>query len=197
MVFSFKNMNAKNNIVIISGPSGAGEDSVIQGLEKLFPTERVITTTTRPMRVGESEGKPYHFISKEIFQKKIAAGEFFEYAEEDNHQLYGVTLEEIHRAQNVPKMVLWKMDYKGVITIKKLLPEVLCILVTAPLEVLEQRIRQRDVVTEEFVRDRMEYAKGWFKNRMIFDYEVENIQGKLDETVAQVANYIRQHSLLP
>ena len=189
-------MDAKNNIVIISGPSGAGEDSVIQGLEKLFSTERVITTTTRPMRIGESEGKPYHFISKEAFQKKIANGDFFEYAEEDNHQLYGVTLEEIYRVQNLPKIVLWKMDYKGVITIKKMLPSVLSILITAPLEVLEQRIRQRDMVTEEFVRGRMKYAKGWFKNRVIFDFEVENIQGKLHETVAQVANYIRKQGLL-
>ncbi|PIR95197.1 guanylate kinase, partial [Candidatus Falkowbacteria bacterium CG10_big_fil_rev_8_21_14_0_10_37_6] len=51
-------------IFIISGPSGAGEDSVIDGLKKLLPIERVITTTTRAMRKNESQGNPYYFISQ-------------------------------------------------------------------------------------------------------------------------------------
>jgi guanylate kinase len=182
----------KKHIVIISGPSGAGEDSIIHGLERMVSVEKVVTTTSRPMRPGESEGHPYHFISRELFLEKIAADEFFEYAEEDNHHLYGVTRGEVERIKQSTQLVVWKMDYQGVMTMKKLLPEAISILILAPLEVLAQRIRQRDQVTEAFVQGRLAHARGWFEHRDIFDYEVENVQGKLDETIAQVAEIIRK-----
>lgn len=182
------------NIFIISGPSGAGEDSIISALERLFPTERVVTITTRPMRTGESEGHPYRFLSREAFQEKIRAGEFFEYAEEDNRQLYGTTHAEIERIKNVEKVVLWKMDYQGVITMKKLLPEAVSVLIMAPLDILETRIRRRENVTDDFVRGRLKHAQGWFDNRNIFDYEIENEQGRLDEAIQKVAAIIKEHA---
>ena len=58
-------METHNNIVIISGPSGAGEDSIIDALSERLPIERIVTTTTRSKRTGETEGHPYYFISKD------------------------------------------------------------------------------------------------------------------------------------
>ena len=76
------------NIFIISGPSGAGEDSIIDGLAELLPIERTITTVTRAPRTGEHDGHPYYFVSLEIFRRKIASGEMVEYAQQYNGNFY-------------------------------------------------------------------------------------------------------------
>lgn len=182
------------SLFIISGPSGAGEDSIINALREAFPVERVITTTTRSMRVGESQGDPYYFVSREEFVKGIEGKKFFEYAEQYNGNLYGVTFEEIERVKNSGKIGTWKLDYKGVEAVKKLMPEVPAILITAPFEVLEARIRRRDQVTDEFVAERMAYSREWMANHTeIYDYRVENEQGKLAEAVARVREIIESY----
>jgi len=179
------------NIFIISGPSGAGEDSIIDALPKYFPTERIITTTTRKMRLGESQGNPYYFITKDEFQDKIDRRGFVEFAQEYNDNFYGVTHEEIDRVAKSKKIGIWKIEYKGVITAKKLFPEIVAIFINAPLDILESRIRRRDNVTDEFIKERLDYTKEWLKHRHIYDYEIINEEGKLDKAIEDVANIIR------
>jgi len=187
--------SAKNNIFIISGPSGAGEDSIIEGLRKYFPIERVITTTTRPMRPGESQGNSYYFLSKEEFIKRRDNGDFVEWAEQYNRNLYGVIKEEIERIKNSGKVGIWKIDRKGVITARKLFPEIPAIFITvSDLKVLENRIRRRGGISEEYIKERMEYTKEWMKHKDIYDYEVFNEEGKLDEAIQKVAEIIKQHA---
>lgn len=183
----------KSKIFIISGPSGAGEDSIIKKLEKLFSIEKVITTTTREMRPGEAQGKPYYFVPKEEFLAGIKEDKFFEYAEEDRGNFYGVTRQEVARAMAANKVVIWKMDYKGVLTIKKLLPDAKAILIDVPLGVIEKRIKRRDIATEEYVKTRLDYAKGWYENRDKFDFAIKNEDGKLNEAVEAVAAIIREN----
>ena len=181
---------SKNKLFIISGPSGAGEDSVIEGLRKFLPIERVITTTTRKKRSDVFAEDPYYFISKEEFKKGVAGNIFFEYAQEYNNQFYGVTNKEIQRVIESGKIGIWKIEYKGVITIKKIMPEIVAILITTPsLEVMKQRLLKRGE-SEEFVRQRMDYTKEWLKHKDIYDYEVVNYEGKLDETVEEVKEII-------
>ncbi len=183
-------MPTKNKLFIISGPSGAGEDSVIDGLKKFLPVERVITTTTRKKRSDVFTEDPYYFISKKEFEKGIFGNKFFEYAQEYNNQFYGVTNEEIQRVIESGKIGIWKIEYKGVMTMKKIMPEVTAILITTPsLEVMKQRLLKRGE-TEEFVRQRMDYTKEWLKHKDIYDYEVVNYEGKLDETVEEVKGII-------
>ena len=183
-------------LFIISGPSGAGEDSVIAGLKKIMPIERVITTTTRSPRPGESNGDPYYFVSSTEFQAGIEQKKFFEYAQEYNNNYYGVTFEEIERVKNSGRISIWKIEYKGVITAKKLLPDITAILINAPLKILEQRIRRRDRVTEEFIAERMRYTEEWLKYKDIYDYEVINEEGKLAEAIQKVAEIIKQSAFL-
>lgn len=182
------------NIFIISGPSGAGEDSVINGLEKILPIERVITTTTRQPRAGDSEGHPYYFISRDTFEQKISSGSFLEYAEEYNNQFYGVTKEELERVAQSKKIGIWKIEYKGVMTAKRLFPKIVAILITAPIEVLEDRIRKRDNPSEASLQERLTYTKEWLKHTDIYDYIVENEQDKLEQTIEQVYHIIKKHS---
>lgn len=184
----------KNNIYIISGPSGSGQDSVVEGLKKYFSIERVITTTTRSPRFDESQGHPYYFISAEEFKDKIEKNAFIEYAQEYNNNFYGVTDTELKRVMNSKHIGIWRIEYKGVITAKKLYPEIIAILLTAPLEVLEDRIRKRDNPDEKLLKERMDYTREWLQNhRDIYDYEVENEQGKLAETIEKIANIINNH----
>ena len=183
-------MKTKNNLFIISGPSGAGEDSIIEGLKKILPIERVITTTTREKRSNIFAKDPYYFISKEEFKKGIAENRFFEYAREYNNQFYGVTKKEIERVINCDKIGIWKIEYKGVMTMKKMMPEIIAILITTEsLEVLKQRILSRGA-SEKFVEERMIYTKEWLKHKDIYDYEVVNYEGKLNEAVEEVRGII-------
>ncbi|MBU4257146.1 guanylate kinase [Patescibacteria group bacterium] len=182
-----------SNIFIISGPSGSGQDSVIEGLRKILPIERVITTTTRPMRPGESQKNPYYFIGKTEFKKAIKENKFFEHAEEYNGHYYGVARREINRAKRSKKINIWKMEYKGVITAKKLIPGITAILIYAPLKNLEKRIRQRGKnVSEKFIKERMDYTKQFLKHKNIYDYKVINKEGELNKAVNDVAKIIKK-----
>lgn len=180
----------KTNLIIISGPSGSGEDSIIEGLKEFFSLERVITTTTRQMRQHESEGKPYYFISKEEFADRIDKDDFFEYARHYNNHFYGVTFAEIERVKNSGKIGIWKIDYKGVIKAKELMPEVPAIFINSPLEVLRERIMKRDGVSGKYVDDRMKYTKEWLKHTDIYDYTIDNEQGKLDKSIQEAKRII-------
>ena len=166
---------------------------MIEGLAKLMPIERVVTTTTRDMRKGESEGNPYHFISREAFQEGLANDDFFEHAKQDRENYYGVTHKEIERVRSSKRIGIWKVDYKGVFNAKHVLApeESTAILISAPISVIEQRLRSRDSEhSEAFIQERLAYAQGWFDHRDIFDHEIENVQGKLDQTIATVARII-------
>lgn len=184
-----------SNIFIISGPSGVGEDSVIEGLRKFFQLERVKTTTTRAMRKGESEGNPYYFISRDEFQERITNDEMAEYAQEYNNNFYGVTKEELNRVEKSGKIGIWKIEYKGVITAKKKFPAIKSIYIAAPsLDTLKKRILKRDPnVSEEYLRERMEYTKEWMKHEDIYDYKVINEENRLDETIDRVAEIIKSN----
>jgi guanylate kinase len=180
------------NIFIISGPSGAGEDSVMERLVEEMQVNRIVNITTRKMRSDEKPGKPYYFISKEEFKKKIDNDEMAEWALEYNDNYYGVTKEELQRVDNLEGIGIWKMEYKGVMTASKKFPEVPSILLMAEsLEELERRIRGQRSVTEEYIKERMDYTKEWMKHVDMYDHTVINRRGKLDEAVEKIKEIIR------
>jgi guanylate kinase len=182
-----------SNIFIISGPSGAGEDSVIDGLKKILPVEKIVTSTTRKIRPGEMHGINYYYISEGEFKEKIKNDELAEWAQEYNNNFYGVTKEELTRVEKSKKIGLWKIEYKGVITAKTKFPHIKSIYIAPPsLEILRQRIKRRDsAVSEEYLNERMDYTKEWMKHESIYDYKIVNEEGKLKETIKRVAEIIR------
>lgn len=181
------------NVIIISGAAGSGKDSVIDGLQSLLPIERIITSTTRPMRPFESEGNPYYFVSPEHFQQYLDTGELVEYSVNENGAYYGVTRAELERITSHKKIAVWRVDWKGVVNIKKLYPEIKAIYISAPLEILEARLRSRDTnMNEAYFDERMAYTREWLNHLDIYDYQVENKEGKLAETIEQVAQIIRR-----
>ena len=182
------------NIFIISGPSGAGEDSIIEELKKRIDVRTVITTTTREIRSGESDGNPYHFISKEEFEDLIKQDGLVEWAQQYNGKYYGVTKQEFEDIATDGKVGLWKIEYKGVQTAKEKFPHIVAIFIMAEsLEVLEERIRMRSDVTEEYIQERTKYTKEWLRHTDIYDYKVINRQNKLIEAVEEVEQIIKNH----
>ena len=183
-----------SKIFIISGPSGAGEDSVIDGLKKYFEIERVVTSTTRSMRAGEEQGRPYYFLSAEEFEKKIENNELAEWAREYNDNLYGATKNELERVANSGRIGIWKIEYKGVITVKNKFPDIKSIYVAPPsLDILRQRILRRNPeASAEFIKERMDYTEEWMKHEGIYSYKVVNEEGKLEDTIQKVADIIRK-----
>ncbi len=179
------------NIIIISGPSGAGEDSVIKDIVRTMSVEKIITTTTRDMRKEDIEGVSYYFISKKDFQQKIKNNEFVEYAKQYNGNYYGVSKKELLRVAKSNNIGIWKIEYQGVITAKKLFPNIKSILITAPLEDLEKRIQKRDNLSSKYVEERMVYTKEWLKHRDIYDFEVINNDGDLKNAIKETKDIIK------
>lgn len=183
------------NVFIISGAAGSGKDSVIDGLQSILPIERIITSTTRAPRHSESEGHPYYFLSQEAFEQGIARGDFIEHSVNENGGLYGVTRSELERITSNGQIALWRVDWKGVVAIKKLYPEIPALYISAPIDVLETRLRSRDKGKDEaYFKERMDYTREWLNHLDIYDYQVENEDGKLDQTIERVAQIIREHA---
>lgn len=184
-----------DNVFIISGAAGSGKDSVIDGLQSILPIERIITSTTREKRPFESEGHPYYFLSREEFERRVAAGEFVEHSTNENGGLYGVTRSELERIAKKDRIAIWRVEWKGVIAIKKLYPDIPALYISAPLDVLETRLRSRDHGKDEsYFKERMAYTREWLNHLDIYDYQVENEEGKLEQTIEQVANIIKKHT---
>jgi guanylate kinase len=179
-----------SNIFVIYGPSGSGQDSVIEGIQKQIPIERVITTVTRPMRPTESQRHPYYFVTKEDFEEKIKNGELLEYLKKYEGGYYGVTKTEVERVAQSDKTGIWKVDFAGAIDLKQRFPELTVICINAPLSAIERRIRKRDNPTEEYLQTRLNHIREWLP-KSVYDFKIENEDGKLKETIEKVCSIIR------
>ena len=188
-------MKPKNNqptkIFIISGPSGAGEDSVIEGLKKKIKFNRVITTVTRKMRAGEKQGNPYYFVSVKKFQAMLKKEEFIEWAiVYDDYR--GCTKKEINHLLKCKKPILWKVDWHGVKTIKKLLPKTIAIFISPPsYEILEDRLIERGQDSLQTINHRKKFTLEWLKHKDIYDYIVKNQENKLNQTINKITQIIK------
>ncbi|TXH00683.1 MAG: hypothetical protein E6P95_03215, partial [Candidatus Moraniibacteriota bacterium] len=152
------------NIFIISGAAGSGKDSIIEQLTSKLPLKRIVTTTTRSMRPFEKEGDPYYFITRQAFEEELRAGNFIEHSINENGQYYGVTKKELDRVMQEDGIGILRVDWKGVVSIKKLFPAIPALYISAPLEILERRLRQRDTgKSEQYFEERMAYTREWFK----------------------------------
>ncbi|XP_053428582.1 guanylate kinase isoform X2 [Nycticebus coucang] len=147
--------------VVLSGPSGAGKSTL---LKKLFQEYGSIfgfsvSHTTRDPRPGEENGKHYYFVTREVMQRDIAAGDFIEHAEFSGN-LYGTSKVAVQAVQAMNRICVLDVDLQGVRNIKKTDLRPLYISVQPPsLDVLEQRLRQRNTETEESLAKRMAAAR--------------------------------------
>lgn len=179
-------------LIVISGPSGVGKDSVINRMkERGLPFRFVITANTRPKRPDEIDGVDYFFVTHEEFEQMIEDGELFEYAVvyED---LKGVPKNQIEDALASGEDVIMRLDVQGAETIRAKCPEALMVfLSTRNEDELIARLKTRRTESEESLTLRIKTAREEFERVDSFDYYVVNEEDKLDETVDTILSIIQ------
>jgi guanylate kinase len=178
-------------LIVLSGPSGAGKDSICDVLRGWYPTmHRVITVTTRPVRPGEENGTDYHFISDPEFQNLLDTGAFVEHAQVYDYR-YGVPRIGIEDPLNFGLDVIARVDVQGAATLKTLFPDAVLIFVSpGSIEETARRMKSRDLDTEAQQQRRMEIAASELEQAKAFDYVVVNEDGRLDEAASAIAKII-------
>ncbi len=175
-------------LLVISGPSGVGKDSVVQRMqERAIPFHFVITATSRAPRPEEVNGVDYFFVSEEEFRTLIAQGELLEHAIVYG-QYKGIPKQQVREALASGRDVVMRLDVQGAATVRCMIPEaILVFLSAASEEELTSRLtRRRTESAEQFAR-RVETAREEMKRVQEFDYVVINREDDLDGAVDQIA----------
>lgn len=186
-------------LIVISGPSGVGKDSIVQRMiERGFPFHFVVTATTREKRENEIHGGDYWFVSKDEFARMIEQNELIEYAIVYG-DYKGIPKAQVREALASGKDVIMRLDVQGAETVRKLAPEALLIFITCESEgELERRLRERKTETADSLSLRIATARKEFQRLEAFDYVIVNPDFHLDDTVDKVraiiaAEHLRVH----
>ncbi len=174
-------------LVVLSGLSGGGKDTVLTGLRQSgLALEISISVTTRARRADEKDGVHYHFISNARFQELIDSNQLLEWAIVYGNR-YGIPREPVRQALKSGKDVIVKIDVQGAATIKKILPQAVFIFLATPyMEELEKRLKQRRTETPAELELRLKTAAKELKKLPMFDYIVVNRHGESDRTIADI-----------
>ncbi|MFZ5809594.1 MAG: guanylate kinase [Chloroflexota bacterium] len=171
-------------VIVISGTSGAGKDSIIKALRKRgLPFHFVVTATSRPQRPTEVDGVDYIFVSKVRFTEMIARDELIEYA-----LVYGdykgVPREQVENALASGKDVILRVDVQGALSLRRQFPQAVLIFVSAEdTSDTAERLENRSTEAQEALRLRLETAHAEMKHLPAFDYWVINRRDQLERTV--------------
>jgi len=178
-------------IVLISGPSGVGKDSVINKLRDNFNSINVIVTvTTRSIRPGEIDGKDYIFVDQKDFERMKKNNEFLEHANVYGNQ-YGVPKDQVKSALSGGEDALIKADVQGANTIMKLEPSVLSIFIMPESKNdLEKRLTKRMTESKEALKVRLDTAMTEIDQSGNFEFIVYNKEDRIEQTLEEIEKII-------
>ncbi|MEP7355908.1 MAG: guanylate kinase [Anaerolineales bacterium] len=184
-------------LIVISGPSGVGKDTIIQRMkERRLPFHFVVTATTRPPRPGEVHGRDYLFISSDEFAEMIEKDELLEFANVYN-DYKGIPKQQVREALATGQDVIMRIDVQGAAKIRKLTADgaALIFLTTTSEQELVDRLRARKTETPEGLNLRIATARKELERIREFDYCVINHDMSLDDTVDRIIAIIEaEHS---
>jgi len=175
----------RGNLVVISGPSGAGKGSIISKVVKDNPqTWLSVSMTSRKIRGEEVNGREYYFITREEFEQKIKEGEFLEYTEYSGNY-YGTPRGKINEHLQSGEDVILEIEIEGALNIKKLVKDALFIFIMPPnMKELKTRLKNRKTETEEKINRRFKRAYQEINEVTKYNYVVVN--DELERAVAKV-----------
>ncbi len=165
----------KGKIFVVSAPSGAGKTTILRSVLKEFPELVLsVSATTRPQREHEIDGKDYFFISEDDFIKKIKNDEFIEW-ENFYDYYYGTLKEFVCTKLKAGLSIVFEVDVKGALNIKKVHPESVMIFILPPsIDELHRRLNFRNTESKEDLKKRVDRATMEMSFKDEFDYPVKN-----------------------
>ena len=181
----------RGTLLVLTGPTAAGKDALFAKLQDDNSNlVRITTTTSRTPRDGETEGNPYYFIERQMFEDKIANHDFFEWVEFREH-LYGTEKKTLADAIETGKDIIWHIDTKGVKNIKQkvkgMTDRSVFVFLTAPsMEVLEERVKRDEGEGKHKHRWNSSLVQWEMEQYDDCDYLVVNVEGDLDGTLSKI-----------
>ena len=163
-------------ILVLSGPSGAGKSTIISAAsDEIGEYYFSISTTTRSPRMGEENGRDYFFVSKEVFEEDIKAGNFLEHALVHGNY-YGTSLKPVWAALEEEKLVIFDIDVQGHRLVRAKLDDITTSVFIVPptLSELENRLRSRRTDDEAVIMKRLENAKSEISAVGEYDFAILN-----------------------
>jgi guanylate kinase len=183
----------KGPLIIVSGPSGSGKSSVIDGLLRTggLPLRLSVSATTRGLRGEEQDDRDYHFWTRDRFELALREGAFLEHAEVYGNY-YGTLRSEVEPYRDRGIGVVLDIDVQGAEQVRRVCPDAVSVFVRPPsLAVLEQRLRDRHTDTEAAIRRRLAAAERELARSGEYQYQVVN--DDLDRAVAELRAIVSQH----
>ncbi|MGZ3498501.1 MAG: guanylate kinase [Vulcanimicrobiaceae bacterium] len=179
-------------LFVVSGPSGAGKDTLVDALRARMPRLRYsVSATTREPRPGEREGEHYFFLTREEFERRLAAGGFLEWREY-NGNLYGTPRDFVERTLTEGYDLIMKPEVNGALAIKKTFPDaVLIFLLPDRFSHLRARLLARRTETNEEIARRLEIAHQEVKSIRDFDYIVINEERRSEDAVRDLQSILQ------
>ncbi|HEX2392071.1 MAG TPA: guanylate kinase [Solirubrobacterales bacterium] len=178
-------------VFVITGPSGVGKGTLIKRLLAACPSlELSISATTRRPREGEVDGRDYHFLAREEFDRRIDAGDFLEFATYSGNR-YGTLRSEVERRLEAGHSVVLEIEVQGAQQVRAAKEDSVQIFIAPPdPAVLRERLRGRGTDSEEAIDRRLEVAKQELAVKEDFDYQVVN--DSLDRAAADLLAIVRR-----
>lgn len=186
---------SSGRLIVISAPSGSGKTSIAKEILRKYPDILFsVSATTRSRRSGEKEGKDYFFLTKEEFAERVKKGDLVEW-EEIYGDHYGTLRSEVEKALRSGRVMMFDVDVKGALSIKKNFPEAVLIFIKPPsVDALKERLVKRKTEDERALRRRLERASMELEQGKHFDYQVVN--DDLRKAIEEVDGIIGKHTEL-
>ena len=176
-------------VLVVTGPSGAGKGTLIRELVAHVPTiEATVSATTRARRRGEEDGREYWFLTDKDFAERVAAGEFLEWVEYVSGRRYGTLRSELDRIATNGRVPLLELETEGALRVKHEVAGAVTIFISARVDELERRLRERATESTGEIGERIELARRQLEQAEEFDYVIEN--DDLDRTVGELTQLV-------